>query len=247
MTAAAHGLATDPILEMSDVAKRFGGVQALRKVDLSILPGTTGLIGPNGSGKTTLFNCVTGAIRSDTGRINWRGTDISSLSMPRRAGSGIVAMPQNPCVFERLSVRDNVRLATEIVSKRERSASDVDATIGELLTLTGLADAATTRAGDLSYGHQRLLNLAMVLAIKPVLLMLDEPGAGLNDDDKRRLAEVVARLRATDVSFVIIEHDVQFLFSLADRVAVLDAGELLAVGTPEEIRTNEEVIRVYLG
>ena len=235
-------------LQIQGISKRFGGVQALDDVAVDLRKEVSGLIGPNGSGKTTLFNCIAGILRPDSGSISWNGVEITKQPMPVRAAAGIVAVPQNPSIFDRYTVFENVRLAAELPHgvAREPGVSAVES-IDQILDTVGLADVRDVRAGDISYGHQRLLNVGLALAVKPKALLLDEPGAGLNDIDKHRLAAVVNKLRDAGLSVVIIEHDVRFLFELSDRVVVLDAGHLIAQGTPDEIRADKEVIRVYLG
>ncbi len=238
------------LLTIDGAFKSFGGVHALDGIDLEIQRGLTGFIGPNGSGKTTLFNSINGGHRLDRGRIVWGDEDIARRSVPQRARLGIASAPQNPSVFGPLTVRNNVRIAVEAaerLAKRRGDRQSAPREVDELLEQCHLADLADSVADDVSYGHQRLVNVAIALAIRPLILMLDEPGAGLNDDDKRTLAEIVRPLPGDGISVLLIEHDVPFLFGLCDRIVVLNAGQVIAHDVPHVVRSDQEVVRVYLG
>lgn len=232
-----------PLLEFRGLSKSFAGVRALSDVSFVLRRGETlALIGPNGSGKTTLVNLVTGIFRPDSGSVLLNGEPITGNPPHVVARKGIARTFQNIRLFETLSVADNVRLAG--LDKAE----DPRARAVELLGELDLADLEHTPAGDLSYGRRRRVEIARAIALAPSVLLLDEPTAGMNETESAELAETIRRLRNRfGLSLLVIEHDQAFVKNLADRVVVLNQGELIASGTGDEVRRNPKVIEAYLG
>lgn len=250
-----------PSLEVQRVSVRFGGLQALSNVDLTVDEGTiVGLIGPNGAGKTTLFNCVTGLLTPTSGTVRLFGQDVSRWPANRRARLGVGRTFQRLELFSSLSVVENLVMAVEAHLARGNLATDLlalpptvetrwDAEERALavLDMLGLADRAATRAGDLPLGLSRLVELGRALCTEPRLLLLDEPSSGLRLEESQQLAALLRSLREQGVSVLVVEHDMGFVLGLCDDVSVLDFGELLAVGPPEEIRRDARVQAAYLG
>jgi branched-chain amino acid transport system ATP-binding protein len=244
----------ETILEVSGLVKRFGGVAASDGVDLEVRKGEVhALIGPNGAGKTTLIHQVSGSLLPDAGRVTFEGRDITRMAMHRRVAAGVARSFQVTHVFERLTVLDNVALAVQARSGSSfafwRPAigdEGVFAEAREVLDRVRLAGRAGVAAAALSHGEQRRLEVALALATRARLLLLDEPMAGL---DLRESADLVAVLRAirADSTLILVEHDMDAVFQLADRISVLVYGRVVATGTPNEIRANDEVRRAYLG
>ncbi len=249
-------------LEVADLTVDFGGLRALDRVSLRVDEGTTvGLIGPNGAGKTTLFDSVLGVVVPTSGRIHLFGNDVTTWAMHRRARLGLGRTFQRLELFGSLSVVANLVVAIESVESvgglanellRRPASIDVRTRAhdraAELLDLVGLTETAETRAADLPMGHARLLELARCLATDPALLLLDEPSSGLNEHESERLAGLLRGLR-TDrgLSLLVVEHDMDFVLGLSDRVYVLDFGKLIAQGTPSEIQRDPIVHAAYLG
>lgn len=244
---------TPAVLRVSSLVKRFGGVAASDGVDLALRTGEIhALIGPNGAGKSTLIHQVSGALAPDAGRIEFEGRDITRLPMHRRVAAGIARSFQVTNVFQRLAVIDNVALALQ--ARRSsfafwRAAVHEGAAFEEarrVLEGVGLAARGADPAGALSHGEQRRLELALAMATRARLLLLDEPMAGM---DPRESAELVALLQGLrgSATVLLVEHDMEAVFRLADRISVLVYGRVIATGTPEEIRANAEVRRAYLG
>ena len=249
------------LLEIDHVTKRFGGLCAISKCDVKVEAGRThGLIGPNGAGKTTLFNLITGIYKPTEGDIRFRGESISGLRPGRIALKGIGRTFQNIRLLKSQTVLENVRIAfdsqlhyspAEAMLRLPRLGRDENKSIEaslELLHPFGLADLAHDLAGDLPYGSQRKLEIARALALKPDLLLLDEPAAGMNTGET---ADLIGFLRWVkehfQVTLVLIEHHMHLVMNLCDRITVLDFGQTIAEGTPEEIRANPRVIEAYLG
>jgi branched-chain amino acid transport system ATP-binding protein len=242
------------VLELHGIAHDFSGLQVLSGIDLAVREGERhAIIGPNGAGKSTLFNIMTGRYTPRAGRVVYRGRDITGAPPHRIARLGIGRSFQIINIFPRLTVFENVRSA--ILSRHGRRLDfwrrlDRDADIAretdQLLTTLRLAARRNTLASELSYGEQRELELALTVAVQPELVLLDEPTAGLNSDDTRRAIDLIRRL--TDGrTLVMVEHDMDVVFTLADRVSVIYYGRVLATGSCDEIRANAEVKRAYLG
>jgi branched-chain amino acid transport system ATP-binding protein len=237
-------VSTPAFLSMDGLTHAFDGVTAVDSVTLRLRPGeTTGLIGPNGAGKTTLFNLVSGFLRPRSGTVWWRGQDITAMSMPRRARLGLVRTFQHVHTFPALSVEENfavARAAARLTGRVPRP----DAEVLELMKLGPLRGRA---AGALPYGSARKLSLGLALTLRPELLMLDEPAAGLTAADVTDLTETIAALRADGVTIWVVEHDMSFVAACCERVIVLAAGRVLADARPSRIRENPLVIDAYLG
>jgi len=244
------------LLETSGLTKRFGGLKAVDDVSFSMAEGELfGIIGPNGAGKTTLFNLVTGTLRPTFGEVRFRGNALTGLKADAVARKGIVRTFQATTVFREATVLDNVRRAhllrtlhqpgRLLASLIEWKASEAEAR--EILDLLELDRFATQKARELPYGSQKLLGIGMALATRPRLLLLDEPAAGLNPNETRALAGLFARLRGRGVDIVLVEHDVRLVMSVCDRILVLNYGQAIALGIPEVIRNDPQVIEAYLG
>ncbi|MEI5679244.1 MULTISPECIES: ABC transporter ATP-binding protein [unclassified Mesorhizobium] len=236
-----------PLLTTRDLRKNYGGLRAVDGVDFSLLPGEIrAIIGPNGAGKTTFVSLVCGRVMPSSGTIVFDGDDITDLPAYRRVRRGIAYTFQITSVFAHLSAYDNVALPMQRTLADGRSRAKLHAGVMTALERTGLADRADSLAGTLSYGHQRLLEVAMGLALKPRLLILDEPTQGLSDGEIAGFMDLVREI-AQDATVLLIEHNMQVVMGLADRITVMNAGRILAEGTPQDIRANDEVQRAYLG
>lgn len=232
------------ILETEDITKSFGGLTAVDSVSVSVEQGQiTGLIGPNGAGKSTLLKLLVGQLTPSDGRIHYKGTDITDLSQHERAQTGLSMKFQVPAVYGDLSVRQNVHIPLQ----RKVDRSRIDAAIEETLADFDLLDEADTRVDDLSHGQQQWLEIAMASSLDPDLLLLDEPAAGMSIAETERTAEFVRRLNDSGMTLLVIEHDIDFVRSIAQTVTVLHQGEVFAEGTIEEIENDPEVRRIYLG
>jgi ABC-type branched-subunit amino acid transport system ATPase component len=242
------------LLEAVGIEKRFGGVRAVKSVDFRVAPGEiVGLVGPNGSGKSTLLGCISRGINVDGGTISFDSRDITRERPRAVARRGLARTFQNVKVFPDLKVRENALLArrwNEVSPLRMLGPADAATRerVDDLLELTQMTRLANEFAGNLSGGQKRLLELVMALVSKPRLVLLDEASSGVNPTLIESLKTYIQALHADEgVSFVIVEHNIGFIFSLASRIVVLDAGAVLADGTPDEIRGNKEVIDAYLG
>ena len=233
------------LLSARGLSRNFGGLKAVDNVDFDLPAGEVrALIGPNGAGKTTFVGMLSGRIPASAGTVSFDGRDITSLPAHRRIRAGMAYTFQITSVFSRLPVAENVALAL-----RWRTGDDVAATnlqVAEALERVGIADRANQLAGDLSYGHQRLLEIAMGLSQQPRLLILDEPTQGLADSE---IADFVSLIRglAGDMTILLIEHNINVGMQTADAITVLNFGSVLANGTPSEIRNNAAVQAAYLG
>ncbi|HEV2897714.1 MAG TPA: ABC transporter ATP-binding protein [Pseudaminobacter sp.] len=236
-----------PLLTTRNLAKNYGGLHAVDGVDFAIVPGEIrAVIGPNGAGKTTFVSLICGRVPPSSGQIVFDGNDITDLPAHERVRRGIAYTFQITSVFSNLTAYDNVALPVQRTLTDGRSKGRLHAGVMSALERTGLADRADTVAGALSYGHQRLLEVAMGLALKPRLLILDEPTQGLSDGEIAGFMELVREI-ARDATVLLIEHNMQVVMGLADRITVMNAGKILAEGTPEQIRADAEVQRAYLG
>ncbi len=243
-----------PLLEATGLSRRYGGVAAVDGIDLAIAEGEfRAIIGSNGAGKTTLFNLLTGAVRPSAGRIRYGGQDITRLAPHRRARLGIGRTFQINNVFGSETVAENVRIALiarhrrqwDLLSPANRLFDDE---VDEVLARVGLVDERARSAGALSYGDRRRLEIALALAARPKLLFLDEPTCGMSLSDRLPLIDLIRRLVAeAGLTAVIIEHDMDIVFSVAERVLVMHRGRLIADGTPAAIAADDTVRRVYLG
>ena len=245
---------SQPILSLEAVTKRFGALVATDDVMLDVAAGELhALIGPNGAGKTTLVGQISGVLIPDAGQITFEGGDITRLSVPARAHRGLARTFQITSVMPGFTARENV--ATAAQAHRGTSFSffgdasretDLNADAEEALGTVGLLDRADLPAETLSHGEKRQLELAMALVTRPKMLLLDEPMAGTGRAETEQLVETLTALKA-DYTILLVEHDMQAVFALADRISVLVYGKVIATGTPEEIRANPEVRSAYLG
>ncbi len=251
----------NPVIEVKGVSRSFGGLMALSEVSFAVGEGEIfGLIGPNGAGKTTLFNLVTGLMPVSAGSVELRGKKLTGLSPHRIAERGVARTFQNIRLFKGLSALENVMVAQHartraglfsgVLRTRACAAEErrVERKGWEILELVGLAGRGLELASHLAYGDQRRLEIARALALEPSVLLLDEPAAGMNAAEKHGLTsfirEMAARFRLT---VLLIEHHVPLVMDLCDRIAVLNFGELIAIGPPAEVRANPAVIEAYLG
>jgi branched-chain amino acid transport system ATP-binding protein len=244
------------LLRTEKLRKYFGVVSAADDIDLQIEEGVlTSIIGPNGAGKTTLINLLTGNILADSGKIFFYGEEITDLPTHKRVKKGICRSFQIMNIFSKLSVFENLQipvlsLLNQSLSffKPVRRHTDVNERVEKLLNEIGLIDKKDLSAGMLSHGDQRLLEIGLAMAPEPKLLFLDEPTAGMNPVERVKVLENIRRLsREKQSTFVIVEHDMDIVFSLSDRIIVLHRGQVLADGKPDEIKQNEDVRKVYLG
>lgn len=239
----ATGAHTDTLLQTEDLTKRFGGLTAIDSVNFGVDEGDLRcLIGPNGAGKSTLLKLITGRHEATEGRIYYDGTDVTELRPHERVREGIGMKFQVPSVFESLTTFENVRLPLQRVVDGGLTEQVADA-----LDRVGLAAESTTVAADLSHGQQQRLEIGMAAALDPDLLLLDEPVAGLSIEERREVADLVTRLNDGGISFVVIEHDIDFVDRIADEVTVLHQGEVFREGPIADIRRDDEVRDIYLG
>jgi branched-chain amino acid transport system ATP-binding protein len=244
------------VLEVMGVTKRFGNLVAVRDLTLRVeAKELRAVIGPNGAGKTTLFNLISGFFPPSSGTIAFDGRDITTLPAHRRATLGMARTFQITEIFPELTVFENVRIGAEVAGGYRlrpwigrAAASEIHQRVEETLALTGLAAKADRLVGELAHGDQRAAEIATALALRPHLLLLDEPTAGMGDQETYEITQLIRRLHAErDYTIVLIEHDMRVVFHLADKITVLDQGGLLAEGTPQEIAANEAVQAAYLG
>jgi branched-chain amino acid transport system ATP-binding protein len=250
----------EPLLRVSNITKSFGGVTAVRDVSFSVFPGQiTAVIGPNGAGKTTLFNMITSIIPPTSGNVYFQGIDITGKKPCDIARMGVTRTFQNLQIFKNMTVLENVMVGahTRLKSGFVRSAlrlpsvareeAAVHRTALSFLEQVGLGEQAYELAGNLPYGSQRLLEIARAAAAQAKLILLDEPMAGLNPQESRKLVSIIQNMRENGLTFLFVEHDMETVMSIADHIVVLDFGEKIAEGTPREICNNPAVIAAYLG
>lgn len=248
------------MLEVSGITQIFGGVTALKDVSFKVNKGQiTGVIGPNGAGKTTLFNIITGIYRQTSGRVLLEGDDISALPPEQLARRNMVRTFQNIELFGQMTVLENVMVGLHTKSRsgmlscafkmpwaiaEERR---IRAAALKWLEFVGITDLADVTAGNLPFGKGRGLEIARALAVEPKIMLMDEPAAGLNSQETWQLSQLIQRIRDLGITVVLVEHDMELVMEICDRIVVLNLGEKLAEGTPREIQENQAVVAAYLG
>jgi branched-chain amino acid transport system ATP-binding protein len=254
-------LAKGSTLEIRSIVRRFGGLVAVDKASFVVQKNEIfGLIGPNGAGKTTLFNLITGLISPSSGKLFYEGKDITKLRPHQIAACGIARTFQNIRLFSHLTALENVAIANHVNTKTgifkgilSFPAAAIEEKLTkaaslELLELVGLADKYDQKAMNFAYGDQRRLEIARALALKPKVLLLDEPAAGMNPNEKVQLSQFIRQIRDRfDLTILLIEHSVPLVMGLCDRIAVLNFGQLIALGQPEQVKQDPAVIEAYLG
>jgi len=244
------------VLEVVNVGKRFGNLVAVDDISLAVARGELrAIIGPNGAGKTTFFNLISGFFPPSAGRIVFDGRDVTTMPAHQRVAIGMARTFQITEIFPELSVYENLQIGVEVaagyrlrpwISRAEKSA--VRGRIDEILDLVGLTGKTDRLVGELAHGDQRVAEIAMALTLRPRLLLLDEPAAGMGDQETYTVTKLIRDLhRRAEMAIVLIEHDMRVVFGLADRITVLDRGRLLAEGSPQDIADEAAVQRAYLG
>jgi branched-chain amino acid transport system ATP-binding protein len=242
------------VVELQDVGRRYGELRAVDGVTLAVEAGARhAVIGPNGAGKSTLFHLISGTVRPTSGRVRFAGVDVTRWGPHRRTRLGMGRTFQHSSLFDGLTACENVAVAVQrklghahnLVVPTARY-TDVAGRSEELLALVGLGELGEAEVGSLSYGHRRQLEVALALATEPALLLLDEPTAGMSRDEAERFLQLIAALPG-ELTIMIVEHDMDVVFGLATVISVLDAGSLIASGSPDEIRTSAAVQEAYLG
>jgi branched-chain amino acid transport system ATP-binding protein len=248
------------MLKAENITKTFGGITALEDVSVTITKGEiTGIIGPNGAGKTTLFNIITGIYTQTSGRIFLNGGNISTFPPEKLARMGLVRTFQNIELFGQMSVLENVMVGLHTKSRsgiiscafklpgHVKEERVVRKRAMNWLDFCGLKEEAGTVAGNLPFGKGRLLEIARAMAVEPQIILMDEPAAGLNNQETVQLADIIRKIRDSGVTVVLVEHDMELIMDICDTIVVLDLGRKLAEGTPRQIQENPAVIAAYLG
>jgi branched-chain amino acid transport system ATP-binding protein len=248
-----------PVLEVRDLTRRFDGLAAVDGFSFSVWPGTVhGLIGPNGAGKTTTFNVISGFCRPTSGCVIYSGQDVSGWKTSALAAAGLIRTFQGTTLFQEFTVLDNVRIGCHGIARAGFAArvlgrdKDIERRASrrawEILEFFGLERLAGELASNLPHGHQRMLGLAIAVAAEPKLLLLDEPFTGMNPEETQKLMGLVREIRAErEITIMLVEHDMQAVMGLCDVITVMNFGQFLTEGKPEEIRTHPAVIEAYLG
>jgi len=248
------------ILETKNLTKDFGGLRALDNVTITVYEGELlGLVGPNGAGKTTFLNSIVGICRPTSGRVTLEGQDVTGLKPHQLAEKGLVKTFQLVTLFDESTVLENILVACNMKprpgfwgsvfdtsSNKKKSGQMLDEALG-MLELAGIGDLKEEVAGTLSHGHRKLLQLAMALTVRPKVLLLDEPASGMNLDEITSMMNLVKKTQQKGVGIILIEHNMRVIRDYCDKVVVLDYGQKIAEGTPDEVSVNEEVIKAYLG
>ncbi len=244
------------ILETKQVCMYFGGLKAVEQVDMQV---ENGVIGPNGAGKTTFFNVCSGNYAATHGDVFLKGEAITGIRPEQIAAKGMARTFQNIKLFNNMTVLDNIKIGFHMHTKTQlwdaifhtrayrADEESVERQGMELLEMVGLSEYALTKAGNLAYGTQRKVEIARALAMKPDILLLDEPAAGMNPNETMQLLSFVRMLNGMGYTIVVIEHDMKFIMNLCNRIMVLNYGKKLFSGTPEEVKNNDEVIEAYFG
>jgi branched-chain amino acid transport system ATP-binding protein len=239
---AATGSSHDAILATKQLTKNFGGLTAVDSVDFTVNEGEIRcLIGPNGAGKSTLLETITGQLTPSDGDIYFDGIDLTDLDPHKRMDAGISVKFQSPHIYESLSVAQNLRVPLQ------RTNRDTEAVLAETLDRINLADKADEPANDLSHGEKQRLEIGMAVTLDPALMLLDEPVAGMSVDETEDIAELIRSLHRDGMTFLVVEHDMEFVRKISEQVTVLNQGSILRQGPIEEIEADEEVRRIYLG
>ena len=248
------------LLEISHLNRSFGGLHAVNDVSFSVEQGMIkGLIGPNGAGKTTLFNLISGTIKSDSGTVNFNGKPIHNLAPHTIASCGVMRTFQNIKLFAKMTVLENVMIGRHIRSRAGmmsgilslphswKEEKNIRESALAMLDMLGVSHLAHVDALSLAFGQQRHVELARALAGEPVLLLLDEPAAGLNIQETGHLGDMIRKIRDTGVTILLVEHDMSLVMDVSDEINVLSFGQMIAQGKPRDIQKNRDVIKVYLG
>ena len=236
------------LLECAGVGMKFGGATALQDVDVTAAAGAiTGLIGPNGAGKTTLFNCVTGLLQPTSGRIVLEGKEINELPPYKRARRGVARTFQRLELFTSLTVRDNIRVASEICNRWSRSRVDPRAETDRVIELMGLGHLADRDVAEIPTGMARRVEMGRAMMTRPKILLLDEPASGQDEHETEEFGDLLLRICDEGTSILLVEHDVSLVMKVCSYIQVLDFGRIIATGTPAEIQTNRAVLDAYLG
>lgn len=239
-----HEGRNENILELHNITKNFGGLKAVNDVSLNVKEGDLHcLIGPNGAGKTTIFKLIVGAYKLNNGSVFFDGKNISNLETHRRIRNGISIKMQIPGVFHELTLRENIRIAVQ----NNVPSSQLEDEIDRLIDMVGIANLGNPFVKNMPHGQQQWLEIAMSLGSKPKLLLLDEPAAGMGPEETEFTAEMIKKINKMGLTIIFIDHDMDFVKRIAEKVTVLHYGKVFAEGSIDEIQRNQDVINIYLG